>query len=591
MTHGHPSLLRQALLSLILSSCLMAAARAQQQPTPATKVIAQPPAAAEQDAVDYGPALQQLIAVINDELQRDIVTGMSIALVDGQNVVMTAGFGWASRERQVPASAQTAYRVGSISKLFTALATMQLVEQGKLDLDAPITKVLPSFRIVDPFPDAEPITLRQLMCHRSGLVRESPVGGYLDDSQPGIAASVASLESCVLVNPPNTKTRYSNIGVTVEGQAVAAASGLPFEQYQRSKVLDPLGMIHSSWRIDKRIRDTLATGYMRVADGQGGFYDQPAPEFELGTIPAGNLYSTAEDMALFAQMLLADGKLPSGEYLVQPGTLAKMAVPQLIEADTGFGLGFHVGKFGDYQTIRHTGAVYGFSTSIVVLPKAQVAAVVLASEDIAAGRVKRISDTALDLMLNAKFGRAIAPEPATVDLGIDQLTSFIGQFESASYWAEIHLFGNQIVADISGQPMTMRPVGPNSFEIDGRYVHRGTLEFQVDEDGAVTGFEALGQRFAKVTGQAATLPPAWRPYLGGYGPEFIPLVISWRHGHLYAMTENMVDYRMTPVTATVFAMPEGLYADEHLVFQLDPSGRVHAATLANMTLRRLPDGE
>ena len=92
---------------------------------------------------------------------------------------------------------------------------MQLAEQERIDIDAPITDYLADFHIVIPFEGASPVTLRQLMCHRSGMVRESPVGGYLDGSEAGIAASIASLEPCVLVNPPNTKTRYSNIGVTL----------------------------------------------------------------------------------------------------------------------------------------------------------------------------------------------------------------------------------------------------------------------------------------------------------------------------------------------------------------------------------------
>ena len=119
-------------------------------------------------------------------------------------------------------------------------------------------------------------------------------------------------------------------------------------------------------------------------------------------------------------------------------------------------------------------------------------------------------------------------------------------------------------------------------------MHRGTLEFQQDEDMRIVGFRALGQDFTKVVAQPPAIPAPWRQYLGSYGPEFIPLVISVHHGHLYAMTENMVDYRLTPVNATVFAMPEGLYADEYLVFELDAAGQVHAATLANMTLRRQP---
>jgi hypothetical protein len=134
--------------------------------------------------------------------------------------------------------------------------------------------------------------------------------------------------------------------------------------------------------------------------------------------------------------------------------------------------------------------------------------------------------------------------------------------------------------------MTVRPVARDRFELDGRFVHRGALEVRRSEDGTVSGFRALGQTFRRVESTSRPVPTAWQPYLGSYGPEFIPLVISLRHGHLYAMTENMIDYRLKPVTATVFAMPEGLYADEYLVFQLDADGTPHAVTLANMQLPR-----
>ncbi len=552
------------------------------QPKPAQPESAQPVPAAE---VDYGPAVGQLRQVIADELQRGILTGVSVALVDGQRTVLCDGFGMADHAREVPATAETVYRVGSISKLFTALAAMQLVEQGKLDIDAPLSKCLPGFRIVVPFENASPITLRQLMCHRSGMVRESPVGGYLDDSQPSIAQSIASLESCVLVNPPNTKTRYSNIGVTIVGQAVAAASGSPFQDYELKHLLEPLGMIHSSWRVDKSIQDQLATGYMRVADGQGSFFHRPAPPFELGTIPAGNLYSSASDMTHFAMMLLAGGATPDGR-IIQSETLAQMSTPQLTENKTGFGVGFFVGNYGKHRTIQHTGAVYGFSTSIVVLPEPQIAVIVLANEDIVPGPVKSISEAALGLMLQAKTGEPIPPPPATVPMDITDISPLVGRFESAVHWAETMQFGEQLVANIAGQPMILRPTGTLTFEAEGRFVHRGKFEFKRNERGEVTGLRALDQDFTKVSGDAPALPAAWHTYLGSYGPDFIPLVISAHHGHLYAMTENMVDYRLTPVNQTVFKMPEGLYADEYLVFELDETGRVHTAVLANQTLLR-----
>ena len=120
-------------------------------------------------------------------------------------------------------------------------------------------------------------------------------------------------------------------------------------------------------------------------------------------------------------------------------------------------------------------------------------------------------------------------------------------------------------------------------------MHQSPFEFQQDANGRVTGFTALGKQFDRIDpDRRRTIPSAWNAYLGSYGPEFIPLVLSSRHGRLYAMTENMVDYRLTPVNQLVFRMPKGLYADEYLVIQLGPDDRAQSVNLANMTLPRRP---
>jgi len=103
----------------------------------------------------------------------------------------------------------------------------------------------------------------------------------------------------------------------------------------------------------------------------------------------------------------------------------------------------------------------------------------------------------------------------------------------------------------------------------------------------VTGFSALKQKFRRVDRDAVrAVPDDWKRLLGSYGPEFIPLVVSVKHGHVYAMTENMVDYRLTPLCRTVFKMPPGMYVDEQLVFQVGPDGEVYSVILANMVLPR-----
>jgi CubicO group peptidase (beta-lactamase class C family) len=112
-----------------------------------------------------------------------------------------------------------------------------------------------------------------------------------------VAKTVASLSSCVLVHPPGTHTKYSNSGVTIVGHAVERASGMPFERYAQEKLLDRFGMRDSGFVRTREIRRNLATGYLRVAQAGGGFREIATPVFELGTLPAGNLYTTAEDLA------------------------------------------------------------------------------------------------------------------------------------------------------------------------------------------------------------------------------------------------------------------------------------------------------
>ena len=525
-------------------------------------------------AANYDQAIQELGRVVQTEIDQGRVSGVSIALVEGQRVIHINGFGYADKKKRVLAARDTVYRAGSISKLFTALAAVQLGEQGKLTLDQPIKQLAPDFNIVTPFSDAKPITLRQLLCHRSGMIRECPVGSYFDPNEPNLRDTVRSVKDCVLVYPPETKTKYSNIGVSAAGYAVERVAGIPFEDYAREHLLRPMQMGSSSFLLNRNVKARLAKGYLPVADGRGGFREIETPQFELGTIPAGNLYTTAEDLALFMRMLFAPGRI------VREESLAQMFTPQLTKETNGFGIGFMVGHSRGRKIVSHTGAVYGFTSSLVAMPEEQLGVVVLCNDDLAVGPVQRINEAAWDLLLQAKHGEPPAPSKADIELPIGQLEAFAGEYESESFWASIAPAKTRLLANVSGQRMVLRPIGERRFEASGRLVHNGTVLFE--SDGT---FKALGQTFRRITVKR-TISEGWKTLFGSYGPDFIPLIISERNGNLYAMTENMYDYRLTPVTETVFKMPPGLYTDEYLVFHRSARGKVETAVLANMPLRR-----
>ena len=522
-------------------------------------------------AADYSAVPAKLETVIREEMREWEIGGIAIALVDDQQVVHAAGFGEAKRD--------SVFRCGSISKLFNALAVMQQVEAGKLDLDAPLQTYGPGLLPLNPFPDTPAITLRQMLCHRSGLQREGTVGGYFDSSQPGLAATVASVSAGVLATRPGEKTRYSNFAASIAGHVVERVSGQSFEDYQRAHLLDPLGMKNSAWTLAKTPRELTVVSHMKVADGKGGWTRRDAPLFDLGTIPAGNLFSTAEDVARLASALLAnDGKL------VKPATLAEMWQPQLTEDATGFGLGFMIGKFHEHRTISHSGAVYGHSTSLVVLPAEKIAVIVLANEDIVNARVSHISNTALSLMLAAKLGER--PPPAPAPFKVEDLAGFAGDYESQSYWARLEVRDGQLTGNFAGQPTKLTPVESLKFTADSRIEAATPVTFERDDSGKMTGLTVGSQKYTRVPAAPAPLPPEWRAYLGSYGPEFIPLVISERHGHLYAMTENMVDYRLIPMNRNVCTLPPGMYVNEQIVFLTGTDGRAHAVNFASIILPR-----
>jgi hypothetical protein len=341
----------------------------------------------------------------------------------------------------------------------------------------------------------------------------------------------------------------------------------------------------------QRVLQISTVSSMRIARGDGGYTFAAAPEFELGTLPAGNLYTTARDLARFAAFMMGntDASSELAPPLVHPASLEMMVTPQLVDDATGFGLGFFAGRYRNRKTVQHSGAVYGFTTLLVVLPDERIGVAVLSNCDIGMGPVRRLGDVSLDLLLEAVHGEKVPEPPATVELAADQLAPLAGEYESQSYWASLQVDDGRLVGEISGQPIRLAPTSRDKFLADGRILFRAPVEFARQEDGAASGFTALGQRFTRVGSQAAAEPDAWKPYLGRYGPDFIPLVVSVRHGHLYATLENEYDYRLTPTDRITFQLPPGMYSDEQIVFQTDAGGKVLGAVMANMYLPRHPD--
>jgi CubicO group peptidase (beta-lactamase class C family)/D-alanyl-D-alanine dipeptidase len=532
----------------------------------------------------YEAAAAALELFIEREVKDKDLPALSIALVDDQEIVWARGFGLANPKGSTPATAATVYRVGSVSKLFTDIAVMQLVEQGKLDLDAPVTRYLPDFKPANPFD--KPITLRQLMAHRSGLVREPPVGNYFDPSELSLAKMVESLNKTELVYAPGERIKYSNAAVATVGYVLEKTQKEPFAGYLKRTLLGPLGMKKSGFEPTPALTKDLAVASMWTYHGR----EFEAPTFQLGMAPAGCMYSTVEDMGRFLSVLFAGGRTPNGTIL-KPETLDQMWTPQFAKAEekTGFGIGFRLTEFDGRRRIGHGGAIYGFATELAALPDEKLGVVVVASRDVVNAVVTHIADVALAQMLAVKQGKPLPKEEETAPLRPEEARALAGRYKAGDKAIDlIERTGKLWVLPVGGGfRMELRRLGDDLITDDrldyGTRIH--------PEDGKLHVGKDVYERVA--LGKPEPSPAKWGGLLGEYGWDHNTLVILEKDGRLHALIEWFFLYPLEEVSESVYKFPDyGLYMGEKLVFTRDGGGRATQVEAANVVFRRRPiDGE
>ena len=532
----------------------------------------------------YRAAVEALEKFIAAEVRDKRLPALSVALVDDQQIVWARGFGYSDPKAKKPATAETVYRVGSVSKLFTDIAVMRLVEQGKLDLDAPVTKYLPDFKPANPF--NIPITLRQLMTHRSGLVREAPVGNYFDPTGPSLAATVASLNRTKLVYRPESRIKYSNAAIATVGYVLEKTQKEPFARYLRETLLVPLGMSHSAFEPTAEVKKDLAAAVMWTYHGR----EFPAPTFELGMTPAGCMYSTVLDLGRFLGVLFNGGMGPKGRILKKE-TLAEMWRPQFGGKDVkeGFGIGFHLQQFKGRRRIGHGGAIYGFATDLSFLPEDKLGVVVVASRDVANAVTTHIADVALDLLLAVKQGKPLPEIQRTAPVPADEARQLVGKYRSAKNSLDVTLSAGRLwlLPARPGMRLDLRKLG-DSYVTDGLLDHG----IRVTRDGdKLRSRENVYER--RPDRKPEPPPTKWEGLIGEYGWDHNTMYILEKDGKLHALIEWVFLYPLEEESADVYRFPNfGLYHGEKLIFTRGAKGRATQVEAATVVFkRRRLDGE
>ena len=307
-----------------------------------------------------------LIAACN----RNALAGLAAGIVKNGSVVYAKGFGMADAARGVAITPDTSFRIGSISKTLTAIALMQLHEQGRFQLDDPVNKFLRAYRIEQPR-SSPPVTFRHLLTHTSGIGELRRLSDLLRPAiglgcKPGRLPTLREYYGPALKTDvaPELKWAYANHGFATLGQLVEDISGHPFAEYMRAFVLGPLGMDHSDFVLSDSVRSTLAQGYRMRRKGL-----RPVPFLEIVPTPAGACFSSVNEMVKYIAGLLGGGANEHGR-IIQAGTLAMMMTPQyqLDPRLAAQGLAFMLSRVDGIRVAGHNGGWSGFTSGMWLAP-------------------------------------------------------------------------------------------------------------------------------------------------------------------------------------------------------------------------------
>ena len=434
------------------------------------------------------------------------IPGLAGAIVHDQDVIWQGASGFANVERKIPASPTTLYSICSISKLFTSISILQLRDRGLVRLDDPVGKHLPWFNIKRTHPESGEIRVEGLLTHASGLPREAAFAYWSPPNFefPTRQQIIDALSSEETLYPSETFFQYSNLGLTLAGEIVSAASGMPYADYVRANILSPLGLSDTYPEIPVQEQGRrMATGYGAwTRDGTRA----ALPLFTAkGIAPAAGYASSALDLARFASWqfrLLGKG----GTEVLNANTLREMQRVHFVDPswETTWGLGFSVTRGPDNKTfVGHGGSCPGFQTQLVMQVDEQVAAIAMSNAmDVNAGALARgmydIMAPAVKAALSDS-ARTIKPLDLALERYLGTYANAWGGEREVIAW-EGGLAAVGLPSDTPLRGITrLRKVGDSTFRrvrTDGKLAEAWT--FTVAPDGRVTALTVNYQVAARI---------------------------------------------------------------------------------------------
>ena len=498
--------------------------------------------------------------------------GIALAITDKEKVLHTAVFGHADLARQVPLTADHLFEIGSVGKSFTAIALLQLVGEGKLDLHQPITHYLPWFKVQSRY---EPITVHHLLCHSAGLTVGADVSGdmrfaawVLRETETGFA--------------PGEHHRYSNAGYKLLGVLLQTLTGQSYAETMTERILRPLQMTRTDPVITHETRKRLAQAGAHWYDDRPHHHTHgivPATWLETAT-PDGCLASTAEDMAIYLQMLLN-----GGAPLLTPESYALLTSRAIeLEKDKsyyGYGLHTTVEENGTIL-IGHGGGMVGYST------------IMQADMDLGIGIIALMTQPGTYGMwpyfwplLQAGMNGEPLPEvpPLPDQTVVKNCADYVGQYQCGEKVLEITAADDHLFLHVNSETILLENRQPDHFFAHHPDFNLFLLHFgrEGEKDGPVVELFYGNDWYVNGRYQGSTefdIPNEWLAYPGHYrchNPWYTNFRIVLRKGELWHIWPNGSGSKMVDLGDGRFRFGNGDHSPERLQFDSIVNGEAWRA--------------
>jgi CubicO group peptidase (beta-lactamase class C family) len=451
------------------------------------------------------PEFEKINDVIRAEMERLQVPGVAVGIYyKGQEY--TAGFGVTNVDHPQPVEPDTLFQIGSTTKTFTATAVMRLVEQGKLDLTAPIVNYLPDLKLSSDEITSK-VTLRDLFAHTSGWV-----GDVFDDFGPGddaVAKYVAKMNGLEQLTPLGKIWSYNNAGFTLAGRVIEAVTGKTYEAAVKELVLEPLGMNNSFFFANEVITYSFAVGHESLP-GQKPRVLRPWA-LPRSVNPAGALISTVKDQLKYARLHMGDGKAEDGSQFLKSETITLMQQPVAKAGSIAdeVGVSWLIRHFGDKKTVGHGGTTNGQLSAFQMVPSEGFAITVFTNSTSGGALHGYIVKWALENILGWEI-----PGNEHINLSSEELAAFAGTYSGYGSTLDIVLEDNGLVLkstpkDIPALGKHAPPPPTKLAIINGDRVvaldepYKGAIgEFIREDDGQISWFR-FGGRIARAQKSSA----------------------------------------------------------------------------------------